>query len=51
MEYCLVGEGSLPLDEMIQALRSINYKGFLSLEWDPQWRGTSTIRRSSSRTL
>lgn len=33
-----MGEGSLPLDEMIQALRSINYKGFLSLEWDPQWR-------------
>ena len=38
VEYCLVGEGSLPLDEMIQALRSINYSGFLSLEWDPQWQ-------------
>lgn len=35
--YCLVGEGTLPLDEIIDALRSVNYDGFLSLEWDPAW--------------
>ena len=37
LEYRLVGEGDLPLDEMMRALRSINYDGFISLEWDPEW--------------
>ena len=36
-EFCLIGEGDMPIDEMMLALRSINYDGFLSLEWDPQW--------------
>ena len=35
--YCLVGEGALPLDEFMGALRSVNYDGFVSLEWDPAW--------------
>ncbi len=35
--YCLVGEGSLPLAEMMLALRSVNYDGFISLVWDPAW--------------
>ncbi len=37
LEYCLVGEGELPLDEMMLALRSVNYDGYLSLVWDPAW--------------
>ncbi len=37
VEYCLIGEGTLPLDEMMSALYSINYDGFVSLEWDPEW--------------
>ena len=36
-EYCLMGEGDLPIDEMILALRSVNYNGFVSLEWNPDW--------------
>ena len=32
-EYRLMGEGDLPLDDMIRALRSINYDGYLSLLW------------------
>lgn len=36
-EFCLIGEGELPIDEMILALRSVNYDGFISLEWDPAW--------------
>lgn len=36
-EYCLIGEGELPIGEMILALRSVNYDGFISLEWDPAW--------------
>lgn len=35
--HSLVGEGSLPIDEFIDALRSINYDGFVSIEWDPNW--------------
>lgn len=35
--YCLPGEGELPMAELMTALSSINYDGFISLEWDPQW--------------
>ncbi len=35
--FSLVGEGSLPIPEFINALRSINYDGFMSIEWDPAW--------------
>ncbi|MCQ2354135.1 MAG: AMP-binding protein [Clostridia bacterium] len=37
IDYCLVGEGELPLSEVMLALRSVNYDGFLSLVWDPAW--------------
>ncbi len=36
-EHSIIGEGSLPIDKFINALRSINYDGFVSIEWDPQW--------------
>ncbi|MBE6631584.1 MAG: AMP-dependent synthetase [Ruminococcaceae bacterium] len=35
--YELVGEGSLPISDMMGALYSINYDGFISLEWRPEW--------------
>ena len=35
--YNLIGEGTLPVDNMIRALSSINYDGFISLEWKPDW--------------
>ncbi len=35
--FCLIGEGNLPIGEMMAGLRSINYDGFVSLEWDPKW--------------
>ncbi|MBE7056844.1 MAG: AMP-dependent synthetase [Ruminococcaceae bacterium] len=31
--YKLMGEGDLPIPAVIRALRSINYEGYLSLEW------------------
>ena len=37
IEYCLAGEGELPVAEMMLALRSVNYDGFISLVWDPKW--------------
>ncbi len=33
----LIGEGELPLRELMNALRSVNYDGFISLQWDPRW--------------
>ena len=32
---CLLGEGDLPMRDMMLALRSVNYDGFLSLELNP----------------
>ena len=36
-QYCLIGGGTLPIDDMMRALRSVNYDGFVSLEWNPDW--------------
>ncbi|MBR2044310.1 MAG: AMP-binding protein [Clostridia bacterium] len=36
-EPCLIGEGELPIDDMMLALRSVNYDGYFSLIWDPKW--------------
>ena len=33
----LMGEGQLPVAEMMNALRSVNYDGFISILWDPAW--------------
>ena len=33
----LIGEGSLPMQDLMNALRSVNYDGFVSLEWDPEY--------------
>ena len=35
--YCLLGEGDLPIADMMLALRSVNYDGFISLVWNPAW--------------
>ncbi len=37
VEFCLIGEGELPIGDMMLALRSVNYDGFVSLVWDPAW--------------
>ena len=36
-EYELVGEGTLPIADMMRALYSVDYAGFLSLEWKTDW--------------
>ncbi len=33
----LIGEGLLPVEDMMNALRSVNYDGFISIQWDPMW--------------
>ncbi len=42
--YCLVGEGTFPIGEVIDALSSIDYDGFVSLEWKRQWMPDFTDR-------
>ena len=33
VRYRLMGEGDLPVESMLRALKSVNYEGFISLEW------------------
>lgn len=35
--FTLLGEGNLPLVDMMNALKSINYDGFITTVWDPAW--------------
>ena len=35
--YRIMGEGDLPIDYMMSALNSINYEGYVSLEWIKRW--------------
>ncbi len=37
IEYSLMGDGDLPVEAFIRSLRSVNYDGFISLEWHPSW--------------
>ena len=37
LSYNLIGEGTLPIRDMMNALSSIDYNGFISLEWKPEW--------------
>ena len=38
-EYDLIGEGTAPIEDFMLALSSVNYNGFISLEWKPEWIG------------
>ncbi len=35
--YNLIGEGNMPIDDIMRALSSIDYQLFISLEWKPCW--------------
>ena len=35
--YQLIGEGTMPIADIVRALSSVNYDGFVSLEWKPEW--------------
>lgn len=37
VEYRLMGEGDIPIKEMLSYLKSINYIGYISLEWVKRW--------------
>ena len=35
--YQLIGEGTMPIDDIMRALSSVNYDGFISLEWKREY--------------
>ena len=37
IEYKLMGEGDMPIKEMLEALKNIGYNGYVSLEWVKRW--------------
>lgn len=37
IRYKMMGEGDLPVHEAMMALNSINYEGYISLEWVKRW--------------
>ena len=42
--YELIGEGDFPVAEVMRALESVDYAGFISLEWKPDWLEELTDR-------
>ena len=42
--YNLIGEGSVPLKDLMRALGSIDYSGFVSMEWKPEWMPDLPLR-------
>lgn len=37
VEYRIMGSGDMPIKDMLEALKSINYGGYVSLEWVKRW--------------
>ena len=37
ISYCLMGEGDIPAEETVLALKSIDFSGCISLEWVKRW--------------
>lgn len=37
IKYCLMGEGDIPVEEAMLSLFSINFEGYVSLEWVKKW--------------
>ena len=36
-EFRIIGEGTLPVEEIMDALTSVNYNGYVSIEWKRSW--------------
>ena len=43
-EFELIGEGNFPVDEVMRALSSVDYAGFITMEWKPAWLPELTDR-------
>ncbi len=38
-KFTVVGEGDIPFEDVMNALSSVDYDGFLSLQWESEWMG------------
>ena len=38
-QFTVVGEGDMPFADVMNALSSVDYDGFVSLQWDGEWMG------------
>ena len=38
-QFTVVGDGDMPLSDVMNALSSVDYDGFLSLQWENEWMG------------
>ena len=45
VQYRMMGEGDLPIDEMLDAALHIGYEGYISLEWVKRWAPELVRRR------
>ena len=39
----LIGEGSLPVDDFLRALRSLNYEGFFTVDWNDEVKDADIV--------
>jgi len=37
-KLCEIGAGDVPIKKVIDVLKSVNYEGYLSLEWEKKWK-------------
>ncbi|WP_058485361.1 sugar phosphate isomerase/epimerase family protein [Defluviitalea phaphyphila] len=37
LELCMIGDGVIPIPEIIKELKIRNFKGYVSLEWEKRW--------------
>jgi len=42
VSYRIIGEGDIPLHDIMLALKSINYEGYITLEWVKRWNAELT---------
>ena len=50
-EFALIGEGTLPVEDVMRALYSVDYDGYISMEWKPEWLEELTDYEVISPTL
>ncbi|WP_461205884.1 sugar phosphate isomerase/epimerase family protein [Clostridium sp. DL1XJH146] len=40
LELCMIGDGVIPVPELIKELKKRGYKGYISLEWEKRWHNS-----------
>ncbi len=40
LELCMIGQGVIPIPELLQELKKRGYRGYISLEWEKRWHNS-----------